>query len=331
MSPPTQTRTYSFSVNNRSSYSSLITVMGDYLYGIKNFLVARLGYTVKYTCDGTTGPSSAADHTDRWTDATKARTRGANAASPQSFVVLTDGDGVDFMLTYQGATDDVARYSISQTGVFTPAGTSTNQPTATDESVAVSGTTLIEASTSADRVFHLMATSDKKNWRAFICRAGKATGVLLGLETYTSALVLPATQPINKIAIALVASSLGTTNLIQSPAVLGVARVTGSTLTTATLNPAIEAAGTLGYATLDGINATLQGSRGPLIRKIGAWSTTTNARGKLGNLIDFYHDAAQLQDGNTTTDRQWIHLGGSTANAAGVLWPWDGLSTPQFT
>ena len=331
MSPPAQVRAYTFSVNNRSLYVSLNTVMGDYLYGIKNFLVATMGYTVKYSCDGTTGPSSGSDHTDRWTNATKARTRGANSATAQSFIVLTDGDSVDFMLTYQGASDDIARYSISQTGVFTPAGTSTNQPTATDESVVSSAISLIESTASQDRVFHLMATANKKNWRAFICRNGKATGVLLGLETYTSALVSPAAQAINKLAIGLQAANLASNVLIQTPATIGFARVTGSSLVTATIVGAIEAAGVLGYNTLDGINSTLQGWRGTWIRKMGAWSSTASARGKLGELIDFYHDASTAPAGNLKTGKQWIHLCNSTAGTSGVMWPWDGSTQPRFT
>lgn len=69
---------------------SLNDTMARFLFGIKNFLVATLGYTVKYTCDGTTGPTSANDHTDRWVSFSNCTTRGANAASAQSFVVLTD-------------------------------------------------------------------------------------------------------------------------------------------------------------------------------------------------------------------------------------------------
>lgn len=327
MSQPVVTRTYTFSVNNRSTYTSLNQVMGDYLFTIKNFLVATLGYAVKYSCDGTTGPTSGADHTDRWTTAANARTRGATTAAASSWIVLTDGDGVDFMLAYVGSTDDVGRYSFSQTAVFTPAGTATFPATAADEVIASITGSWIEPTTSLDRIIHVMGTADKKNWRALISRNNIFTGAFLGLETYTSTLVAPAVQAVNKTAIFQLASNTVTSSLIMSGGAFGFARIVLSSVATTVnwLNGVEDYSTSQGH--FDGVNAELQGANGPIAR---ALSMMSNA-GKLGNLIDWWHDCNQVAAGQTTTDKKLIHITNSTGNVGGLLWPWDGTSTPVLS
>ena len=331
MSTPERIRNYTFSVNNRIAYSSLNQVMSEYLYGIKNFLVATMGYTVKYSCDGTTGPSSGSDHTDRWTNATKAATRGANTSTAQSWIVLTDGDGVDFMLSYTGATDDVGRYAFSQGALYTPAGTATFPATATDEFQTSGGSTSwIESTASQDRVFHLMATANKKNWRAFICRNGKATGSYLGLETYQSNLVSPAVQAINKCALNQLASNLATSNIFAATHVF--ARVAMASVgTSVSCAYGMEFSTPTTVTTYDGINLELQGSIGAAVRGLSVWSTTASARGKLGNLIDLWHSAEQQPDGAVTVDKKWIMISGTVSNSGAAIWPWDGTSEPQFS
>lgn len=330
MTQPIATHTYTFSVNNRSTFASLNQVMREYIFGIKNFLVATLGYTVKYSCDGTTGPASGSDHTDRWTTAANAGTRGANVSTAQSWIVLTDGDGVDFMISYTGATDDVGRYAFSQTGVYTPAGTATFPATATDEVVASITGSWIETTTSGDRLFHLMGTSDKKNWRALISRAGIFTGVFLGMETYTSALVAPAVQTINKTAFFQLASNTTTNQLVQSGNFFGFARVSLSSVLT-NINWQCGWEGFSGTQTnMDGVNAELQGANGAIARALSMMTTSTNA-GKLGQLIDWWHDASAAPAGNTTTDKKMIHITSSTSNLGGLMWPWDGSTTPVLT
>lgn len=96
MTLPALSKTWTHSTNNRISFVSLNDTMARFLFGIKNFLVATMGYTVKYTCDGTTGPTSANDHTDRWVSFSNCTTQGANAASAQSFAVLTDSSNAVF-------------------------------------------------------------------------------------------------------------------------------------------------------------------------------------------------------------------------------------------
>lgn len=330
MGLPTALRTYTHSVNNRIAFVSLNDTMARYLYGIKNFLVATMGYAVKYTCDGTTGPSSAADHTDRWASSANVVTRGANSTTAQSFAVLTDGNGVDILLAYQGGSDDVARIAFSSGGLYVPAGTATFQPTATDEVTVIQTTSLINATASADRVWHAMAATDKKSFRVFIARSNVCVGAAWGVETITSAVVSPA---------------------VHSPAVVGHCATTFSPATfigagsanshaiiarpVVSGTPVVVTAGfgcesTAGATMLDGVNCELQGSAGALVFPFGAWSTTAGAQGKLGNLIDYYKSGNSKSDGDVDTGKTWIHLTFTGSAAAGVIWPWNGSSTPQM-
>lgn len=171
MSLPTLVKTYTFSNNNRISFVSLNDTMARYLFGIKNFLVATMGWTVKYTCDGTTGPTSGADHTDRWATFSNAATRGANGTTAQSFAVITDGNGCDLLLAYEGGSDDIALVAWSNGGLYTPAGTSNQKPTATDEGIMMSAISIIGATASLDRVWHIQASTDNKIFRTHIFRS----------------------------------------------------------------------------------------------------------------------------------------------------------------
>jgi hypothetical protein len=321
---PDPARSWQFSVNNRIGFTSLNATMAAYLFGLKNFLVGTMGYAVKYTCDGTTGPSSSSDHTDRWTDATKTTTRGSTSGSAQSFAVLTDGDGVDFMLTYQGASDDIARFSYSQGALFTPAGTANQQPTATDEAVALSGTSLINSTASGDRVWHAMATTDRKNWRAFICRGRAVCAAYLALEGYATALISPAAQSPAKVAMGQTFAN----TFAPSAAVVGVCRLHGSADATASLLIGRQDGWTTNQ--YEGFNLELQGGKGCLIRAQSIWSTTASARGKVGNLVDWFVSSDLRVDLAMTDGRKWVHLTGSTSlGSASILWPWDGATQIQ--
>lgn len=171
MSLPSLTKTWLFSNNNTTgTFVSLNDTMAQVLFSIKNFLVATVGWTVKYTCDGTTGPTSSSDHTDRIASKANCTTRGAAVTNANSFFVLTDGNGVDFCCSYVGATDDICRISYSASGVYTPAGTSNQTPTATDEVLIVNATSLINNTASLNRIWHMQASSDLKLFRFWLYR-----------------------------------------------------------------------------------------------------------------------------------------------------------------
>jgi hypothetical protein len=320
---PPITHSWLFSPNNRINFVSLNDTMARLLFGLKNFLVATMGYTTKYTCNGTTGPTSGADHTDRWVTFSNVTTRGAGSGNAQSFIVLTDGNGCDLLLTYQGGSDDIARISFSPGGLFTPAVTSNQQPTATDEQLMVSSASLINATTSVDRVWHAMATADKRLFRFFVYRAGTMT-YSWGLEFCNTTGVL---DP----------------NVGFSPAVVGWA-TNNSTISNAAAGSVVggsNAGGNGGVARINGVNAAVGGCSegylnsfgnpypldlqggGAIIVPVGFASVTTFTSGKVGNRIDCWYGYwnAMPSQGDALGNLTHVFLG------TGVH-PWDGVSYP---
>lgn len=323
---PPVVKKWSFSLNNRIVFVSLNDTMSKLLFGLKNFLVATMGYTVKYTCDGTTGPTSSSDHTDRWASAANCTTRGASAAAAQSFAVLTDGNGVDLLLTYQGASDDVARISFSPSALFLPAGTANQQPTATDEQVMVSANSLINSTTSSDRVWHLMATSDKKLFRIWVFRLGSmiyswgleaanTTGVLAPNISFPGGAVGWATNNSTITSVgnghvvgAAIASSGGVCLLNSTNALIGGC---GEGYQGGFANP---------FSSLE-----LQAGGASLV-PVGFATATTGVSGKLGNRYDCWYGywAVTPAQADTLGDLTHIFLGTG-------IHPWDGATYPQTT
>ena len=314
---PTLTKTWSFSNNNRISFVSLNDTMARFLFGIKNFLVATMAYTVKYTCDGTTGPTSGADHTDRWSTFSNVTTRGANAASAQSFAVLTDGNGVDILLTYQGASDDICRISFSNTAAFTPAGTSNQQPTAADEAVILSAVSVIGSTATLDRVWSIQASTDKKMFRTFIFRSS-TLNYMFGVEQ--------ATRDSNVLA-----------SFAWSPTVVGWSSNQTNVFGGGGGNGS-AAANNSGFARLNTTNAQLFNTSEywdsvsviqpelqafvPMLPYGSACISTTNFFGRLCDRIDTWTTHANvLSQGDTFGTLQFVFIGT-------YMLPWDGTTTP---
>jgi hypothetical protein len=178
------TKDWTITPNLRNAYVSLADMTGWLLYQNKAAMLAA-GWTIKWTSDGTTGPSGVGDTTDRWTTKTEASTRGANAASPQSYAVVQNADGVQVLLTFQGATDDIGRISYSPTGVFTLDVTTTHQPTAADEMVVAAATSLVDNSVDGDRVLTIWCSDDTLHWSHVVARAGSFNH-LIGVERINS-------------------------------------------------------------------------------------------------------------------------------------------------
>ncbi len=139
------------------------------------------GATIKWTCDGVTGPTGAGDTTNRLLTKANCTVQGAAAGNAQCYFVVTDGDGSQLGIFYQGATADVIRIAYSPGGLYVLAGTTTNQPTATDEVVLSAGNTIIGATASADRVLQIWTTTGCKNWSCAIFRQNAIVNVL-GIE-----------------------------------------------------------------------------------------------------------------------------------------------------
>ena len=195
---PTVTKTWTMSFNNRSVYVSVIRTMGDLMVSLKNFLKTTMGYTLKGSCDGTTG---AMDGVDRITNATKWATRANASNAPISWVVFTDGSGVDWCFAFNSSSDASVRLSHSTGGNYAVAGTPTNQPTATDECfVDASGSWINNNTTTRpwDTVWHLWSSSDKKLWRLVTATAsavsiiGQTFCAYIAGETFTPKVTSPA-------------------------------------------------------------------------------------------------------------------------------------------
>jgi hypothetical protein len=151
--------------------------MGWWLYQNKTAMLAA-GWTVKFSSDGTTGPASAADTTDRWPSAAVGPvTRATIAAAAQSWMVLQNVDGVQVLFAFQGGSDDICRVSMSQAGSFTLAAPTTQQPTAADEVIATNGVSVINATTSGDRVMSIGCTTE-----SWWCCSFRASAIILFLS-----------------------------------------------------------------------------------------------------------------------------------------------------
>lgn len=171
MTFPQLSKNWTISANVRQAFTTLLGVGGWYAYENKTRMLA-VGWTVKFTCNGTTGPSSAGDTTDRITSAATFATRATIAGAAQSWYVLQNADGVQLMMTYQGASDDVIRISYSPGGLFVLATPSTQQPTATDEVIMSNVTTIINNTASLDRVMSIFCANDTSAWRCALFRNG---------------------------------------------------------------------------------------------------------------------------------------------------------------
>ncbi len=320
---------------DRIAYVSLIDTMQNYIFGVKTFLHAN-GHTLLWSASAGTGPANSADHTDRIAAASDFSPRGAGAGNSQGWFVLTTGTGAQLMVCYQGASDDIARISFSPGALFTLAGTTNQQPTATDECLISSGVTLIGSSTSADRVWHGWATADGKNCRFMLYRSAVVVGSTWGLELLT----LP-TLPGNVSFTPVIASNAVwgfcyRDDQVGSPGSVGggwIANVRGG-LARATIS-------SVGYSVQCGLsswsasnviapqvlstNAALQGATGFTPWPVTAVSVMASADGYVGALVDWYiANPTGFSPGDGFGPAyNWIQVGS-------ILWPNPSLTAPTI-
>jgi hypothetical protein len=172
--------------------------MGDLIFSLKSFLKTTMGYTVKGSCDGTTG---AMDGVDRITSATAWATRNNGAAGAMSWIVLTDGAGVNWCFSFNSSSDAIVRLAHSTGGNYVAAGTPNQQPTASDECFDAATSEWVNSNNSSrpwDTVWHMWSTSDKKMWRV-VTATGASVAVTnysfcayIAGEKFTSSLIAPA-------------------------------------------------------------------------------------------------------------------------------------------
>jgi hypothetical protein len=168
------TKAWSISPNVRNVYVSLPDMAGWWIYENHAYLKSK-AWVVVGTSDGLTAAFDGPG-TDRLASKANAQVRGASAAAPQSWSLLENADGVQLLIAYQGASDDIIRISFSPGGIFVVAGTATHQPTATDEVIVSAANSVINATASLDRVMTIWASDDTKHWSNITFRGGTILG-----------------------------------------------------------------------------------------------------------------------------------------------------------
>jgi len=167
------TKAWTISPNVRlTPFVSLVATMGWWLYQNKTAMLAA-GWTLVCTSDGVTGPTTLADATDRLPSAAECQVRATVAAAAQSWFIVKNADDVQVLFAFQGASDDICRISMSQGALFVLAGTTTQQPTAADECLLTTGSSIINATASADRVMSIGCTTEQ--WWCATFRASAVT------------------------------------------------------------------------------------------------------------------------------------------------------------
>lgn len=326
MALPVTSTSYSFQINQRISFVSLNDTSARFMFGVKVKLKAN-GYTVKGSCDGTTG---AMDAVDRWSTSANAATRGAAAGNAQSWIVLTDSNGVNVLLAYQGASDDVYRVSFSPGGLFVAAGTPNQQPTATDEQVICATTSLVGATASSDRVWNCVVRTDNKGFRVNIARQGVWVGLAWGVEQVTSTVVTATFSPPTW-GFAFTPANLAGTSFNAAFS----ANARGGLARTVVASTPFSCQCVTGYevwsasvALFGNTQPELQGSAGYLIQPVSIATSTSGSQGKIGNLVDWWIGRLSgATDGDVYGSNQFVVVGAS----GGVIWPWDGATVPVLT
>ncbi len=335
MTVPTPQKTWTITPNNRAVFTTLNAVMSNVLFGMKQFLKAH-GYTVRGSSNGSAAPPAntlITDGVDRWASVTDAATRGANASAAQSWVILTDGSGVDTLIAYQGATDDTAFIAFSTGALWTTAATATFQPTATDSTTIASAQSLIGSSSIiTDRMWFGWVDSEHKLFRFAFASGGSWCGQPCAVEIITSEVAAPTTisGPVWGFSV-----PSGSTAILNGTAV-GVARKIVASVPAGAASVAVmysmEWTGLVSN-TLGTVKTELQGAVGYPILPLGIACTFTGYNGKLGVLIDWYQGRVTAGPGDVYGNKQWIAVSGVNGNvtAFGGMWPWDGSTDPILT
>ena len=344
---PPVSQTWTFSLNNVYTFTSVIGATGDLMFlfaGVGGFLPSTMGYTVKGSCDGTTG---AMDGVNRITSAAQWGTRSNGAGGAQSWIVLTDGAGIDWCFSFNSSSDDIVRLAHSQGGNYVAAGTPSQQPTAIDECFDAASGTWVNSTASANRVFQFWGGSDKKIFRLAVYRSSVLAAYIKG-EKFTSGILAPTTfsEAVGGGTVAAIKSYYNGTTLTGG---------SGSTF----VQYAVANAGDACRAHVFGIDANvlatvgglvpgghsgplpsgnfgpfaveqpaLQGGTGELMFPHQIGSTTGNVDGKLGSLFDSWFAITNSSSvpalGDTFGTLQFFVVG-----SGGHIVPWDGATTPQ--
>ncbi len=333
MPAPVLQRDWTIVPNQRipiASYATLVTQGGRYLRLIADTLLAN-GYTCKGSCDSTTG---AMDGVNRWSSDANASHQAANTTSAVSWMVLTDGNGCNIVLSFVGATGDIARISFSPTGVTAVAGTSTFTPTSSDEIVLFTGVSLITNSTTQDRVLYVWVDSEAKSMRTCCFSSNAVTNGTWGVELVNANRTTMTFSPAVW-GFAFIAANLALTSSLFFAAYVvnqngGQARING---TTTSLGCGAEMFASANAQVFAGnVKPELQQASGICMFPVMIGSTTATRQGPCASLYDVWTGKFANLTGGCIVDviypgGQWIQICGSSNGS--IVWPWDGTTIPQ--
>ena len=316
----------------RIAFVSVVDTMQQFAFRLKDFLIsgstAATKYTLKWSASGGTGPSGAGDATDRITSAATWTPRATVAAASQAWYLLTGALGEQILVAFQGASDDICRISFSPTGAFALAGTTTHQPTATDEQVILSATSVVNATASADRILHIWARDDAKGFRVGLFRSSVITAPVFGVEEFISGATSPASVPVPVWGFAFTSATLTSTTLNGGYAANsrgGLCRTLVSAVGfSAQIRFMIEGdSGTSALATYT-FQPEAQGS-GFAAYPLSMHSVTTGSRGRWGIPIDWWCcSPSGVAEGDGFGDSyQFVQMGAA-------LWPNPSNTAPTI-
>lgn len=320
MPMPALVKSWLYSVNNRISYVSVNQVVGGLLYtAFSAGLITAGGFTCVGSSSGVTATGNLSG-SNAWTSAAVPVVRGAGTGNLQSWIVIRDGNGWDWLITYQGAADNNIKMSVSPGQLWVLNGTNVAfQPTATDEIIVATNTLdYASATASLDRISHTQWSTDKKIWRSWVCRNSLTVSMLAG-ELVTSTVNGTFSPPV--VGVATTAASQG-----SSGGVLGAGGVNTGGFTR--INSILVTCGGSGESFLGQVSAAAFAVEQPelqatsLVVTVGFASATASARGKVGDRIDAWASYQNTADQTTDVYDSSMYTG---FGGMGVF-PWNGTA-----
>ena len=324
MAGPVVQKTWTITANNTITYVSLTDTMGNLLKGVLDFLLAH-GYSLKGSSDATTADMSGGNY---WGTAADASHRGGTTATSQSWAVVTDGQGVDICIAYEGAVDYGARISFSPGGNYALNGTdATYTPTAVDEVLfGAGGVNLIGTSTTLDRYWYAWVDSNAELFRV-VCQRDGTAEALWGVEAIDPLLTQTYTVPVWGFHITGSSFDSG-----------GSYMASGTTQGQTWLLESVAKNIGAGFYHFSGLPCgqawpttmtELQGGAAyPMFGPPTLACGLTGSKGVVGYMYDWFTGYASGQcNGRLYNSSAYIQMG-AIGTVYGMVWPWDGATVP---
>lgn len=323
MSLPSLTKTWQFSANNQTTAQG--TALADNrktLRGLKNALkgFATNAWAVRYSCSSAVA-GTAGDGVDRW--AADTDLVWAAAGSAHSWVVLRQtgiATNYEICISCEGAASGgtVLTLVVSPSAGFA-GGSTTARPTATDESVRLSGTSWGGSGSDVSLRWSAMQSTDGKATYVIFATGGAMTGfwAFVAPDNATTGWSNPSAS------FALGGANATISALCSNTSALGSMR-SGSTTGNLTMTAEGTSSSVFVADTTFGNLANEISSEWPLA-PVALACSTTGLRGRHGTMPDLWLGSSARASGDTypTGTPQFAQFGC-------LVFPWDG-STPALT